>query len=316
MRTRANGQRTTDTRRTAFTLVEMLVVVAIIGILVGLILPAVEAVRGKAKIMQARNDISQLAVAVGEWKSNYSAKYLPDMIWLYDPRQLPAKVPYVDPELGRIWPRFTNYLNGIPTPFPGFGDTDPVTGKVSPLDGNQCMVLLLAGYVYENGNTAQPKKYTGTTTLAVSPFADPPLLATGSPPSGKRQGPFIDINPNRIDKFGHYLDPWGTPYVYFTSIYGNDYDLPHPTNSPNSVRPAPFSSDGVNFVVPYKDPPNPSNPNPKFVSQSLFQIICAGPDRKFGPGWTGWTPGNGIYSKSGIGSDDFSNFWDKQLGSP
>ena len=50
-------------RRTGFTLLEMLVVVAIIGMLVGLLLPAVQSVRNQARKTKARHDVDQLATA-------------------------------------------------------------------------------------------------------------------------------------------------------------------------------------------------------------------------------------------------------------
>jgi prepilin-type N-terminal cleavage/methylation domain-containing protein len=50
-------------RRTGFTLVELLVVIAIIGVLVSLLLPAVQAAREAARRAQCQNQLRQLAVA-------------------------------------------------------------------------------------------------------------------------------------------------------------------------------------------------------------------------------------------------------------
>ncbi len=116
-------------RRDGFTLVELLVVIAIIGILIGMLLPAVQNVRAAARRTSCSNKLRQLGLAVQNYEGAFG-RY-PDGIWMpradntdsgtpyrlvyYGHNVFTKLLPYI--EQNNIYDRF-NFKKVLTTPSP------------------------------------------------------------------------------------------------------------------------------------------------------------------------------------------------------
>jgi prepilin-type N-terminal cleavage/methylation domain-containing protein len=311
-----------NTKRPGFTLIELLVVIAIITLLMGLLIPAVQKIRGKGPEIQCKADIAGLEAALEAFKLQYQVDYVPSAFFVssnYSAVSLaaPNDLCVADSRafLKRVWPR----INFNATGFVGASGSQP-------LDGGQCMSLFLSG-TSGTGLSDQP-----------SPLAIPST-------AGKL---FYDFPVARLDANGRLKDPWGTAYAYFSGKNGNDFGyFGYPTaaanntgyakryytspsagtfyyyladggyrvatggtavTDPNLVAPAPNGS-GQTYVRPLRTPDGS-----KFINSHTFQIISAGLNKTFGPGGN-WTPGSAGYGQNSAGDDDFANFTRLRLGS-
>ncbi len=187
-------------RKQGFTLVELLVVIAIIGILVGLLLPAVQSAREAARRMSCTNNLKQIGLAMHNFESTF--KKLPPG-YLGPPRTdlyvnavnggsqqyfgaLLFLLPYM--EQNNIYNQFPvdlakvervagtgedlRWFNLAPTFYTG--KTDPwdiaqfkVPGFMCPSDAKSPTVLWTRGHLYPSSATGTGvtiQMYSGSTT--------------------------------------------------------------------------------------------------------------------------------------------------------
>ncbi len=163
-------------RRRAFTLVELLVVITIIGILVALTIPAVTAVRVRARIAAINVELNQLDMACKSFKERFG-KYPPD--FADEDRAIAAE--QVRRFIAKAFPR----CRRLPADFQA-ADLPPEYNAGSAL------------IFWLGGNTDATGTYIGFSADPANPFD---VDASGLPLATKstsRIKPFFDFNRTKI----------------------------------------------------------------------------------------------------------------------
>ncbi len=253
--------------RMAFTLVELLTVIAIIAILAAMIVPVLSVVKKKALVMRARTEISGIVTAVEAYDTDY------------------GRFPVTSAEQSLSGNNdFTTGLisNAAPT----------VQTLISPDNNSNTIAILMDLQTFADGETTinnnhvKNPKQVKYLNAKVSTF-DPRV-------AGQTPEPGVDIT-------GVYRDPWGDPYVISMDLnYDNQcsdylYSRQMVSQNPPPLTP-PYTQNGYNGL---------SNPNATAGTQSqkddfLFNgkvmVWSLGPDKQYDVN----TPANLGFNKDNV----------------
>ena len=218
--------------RTGFTLVELLVVIAIIGVLVSLLLPAVQSAREAARRSRCLNNLKQISLAV----HNYENTFRTFPIGAYDccyGTWLLSVLPYV--EQTTLYQQYSR-----PGGMEGFGNASgpdvrygtavnlPVTrtqipSYTCPSDTKSANLGVISGVTFHNyvanyGNTVRGRMNSQGETYGGAPFI---MVINPS----KSPGFVTDGKHPQFVKFADITDGLSTTLAFSETIQGKGGDL-------------------------------------------------------------------------------------------
>ncbi len=271
--------------RRGFTMVELLIVIVIIGILMGLLTPAVITVLNKAKTTAIHADLKQLEMAVEEYRTNFT-DFPPDFFDVSNNNAAQASV------ARHFRKAFPKYIPGRPSGTTTGTDWDRISAdftysrglndlSLNGLDPASALVFCLGG----------PPDPTSKQLLGFSANPRNPFQ-----PGGGRLPKLFDFKETRLKGFAngawqawpvYTADKTDVPYIYFRprQISGRSeyaYD-----DGSGNLLPL-FHGSGNNICVAYLasagDPTNPGGSNVvrRWNNPDTFQIISPGLDEEFG----------------------------------
>lgn len=270
--------------RSAFTLIELMIVIVIILILIGLLVPAIGAVRLRAQQSAVRTEIANLDTALTSFKTDFGI-YPPSFIKLYESKN--ATWDQHSKQLVRkMWPQF-NF--GLDKDINNDGDTT----DVFTLNAGECLVFFLGGVWDTTGKTPN-----GFSKNPANPF----MIATGGT---NRRGPYFEFDSARFtdidgDSAAEFKDAFPgqqIPYMYFSSYEGRGYRTSELPSIPAL---------GIAMTNVYHQGTPGQTLGPAYKSKS-FQIISAGADGQLGTGGN-YDPDKNFPAGRTVEADNITNF--------
>jgi prepilin-type N-terminal cleavage/methylation domain-containing protein len=244
-------------RRAAFTLVELLTVIAIIAVLAAMLLPVLAGVKRHAKIVQARLQCQDIASAIEQYDSVYGR--FPVSAGAQKAASLATGAGLGDFTYGGI------FKSPGGTPIPVENPPAAYSAPYNLITNSEVVAILMDLTNYPNGTVV-----TANTNHVKNPQQTIFLNAKFSDydPASNQQSP-----PGGVDRSGVYRDPWGNPYVISMDLNYDDFcqDAFYKLTAVSSSNGS-DTGPGLNGLV------NPNGRKDNFEYRGKVMVWSAGPD--------------------------------------
>jgi prepilin-type N-terminal cleavage/methylation domain-containing protein/prepilin-type processing-associated H-X9-DG protein len=210
--------------KSGFTLVELLVVIAIIGVLVALLLPAVQSAREAARRSQCSNNLKQLGLAVQNYADVYKSALPAGNYACCWGTWLVALLPYIEQKNLYDQYKFSGSFADPATRY-GAGDNskyvtnNQISAYTCPSDSLSAQSPTAVKYHNYVGN------YGNTTLARTNPFGK----NLNGQPNAYRGAPFVTVssttsNPQAV-KLSDIFDGLSNTLAFSETVQGRDGDL-------------------------------------------------------------------------------------------